>query len=452
MFRRHLDRVVQSVFRLIVLVFLAAPVAHAAECVTDQARFYGHTFFGSWVYGEHGSSLQVAACNAFVGSVDANALGIATGFGAGFVHDHHDGGVTYCIVFIKNPTTTQVVELGFAYELLQDQACPAASEECDGSIEGQTFFSGDASPAASYCDLTSSCRVERKGSTVCLGSLCTTAFVGTGDACGSVTTPNSTTPMDGENCVAGSSAEYCQSEPSDQDCGYVNDNLVCLDSVEDDGCDVFSAGDRVCGPSAPTPPVPDNGTEGTPAEPDEEIVSTVDNITITYNYYDSTTVSNSSRDAGTSGDNPYDGSDDGSGADEGDGDCEGDDCSEEEGSASGGETCDEAPTCSGDAIQCAILDQEWRARCPSIDLETLASDVGLDGEGAPTGTVDAQSLDAGGFLSGGGQCLADVTIDLSDWGTVSVPLSDYCYLFVMFGYVVLTCAYLGAARIVSGAF
>lgn len=320
-------------------------------------------------------------------------------------------------------------------------------QACDGSIKGQAFFSGEATPAASYCDVTSGCKVQRKGSTICLGSQCSTAYLGSGDDCGSVTTANPATPAAGENCVAGSSAEYCQSEPSDQDCGYVNDNFVCLKSVEDDGCGVFSAGDRVCGSSAPTPPVPDNGTEGVPAEPDAEIVSTVDNSTTTYNYYDSTTVSNSSRDPGTSGDNAYDGSDDGSGMNGSGGDGE----EGEESSVSGGEACDAAPTCSGDAIQCAILDQEWRARCPSIDVETLASDVGLDGEGAPGGTVDGQSLDATGFLTGA-QCLSDVTIELGDWGTVTVPLSDYCIYFVMMGYMVLVCAYLGAARIVSGAF
>jgi hypothetical protein len=86
--------------------------------------------------------------------------------------------------------------------------------------------------------------------------------------------------------------------------------------------------------------VPDNGTPGQPAPPDQVITTTnTNNVTNTYNYYNTGTVGGSARPPGTSGDNPYDGHDDGSGTvGNGDGD----------GAGGGGDTsCPDGATCDG---------------------------------------------------------------------------------------------------------
>jgi hypothetical protein len=44
----------------------------------------------------------------------------------------------------------------------------------------------------------------------------------------------------------------------------------------------------------------------------------------------------------------------------------------EPGTASGGAQCNQAPTCKGDAIECAVLFQQWKARCA---VENLADDL-----------------------------------------------------------------------------
>lgn len=68
-------------------------------------------------------------------------------------------------------------------------------------------------------------------------------------------------------------------------------------------------------------------------------------------------------DGGTGGDG--DGGSGGNGGTGGSGDGNGDGEGEEEGEGkySGGADCQSAPECSGDAIQCGIVDQQWRMRC-----------------------------------------------------------------------------------------
>lgn len=60
--------------------------------------------------------------------------------------------------------------------------------------------------------------------------------------------------------------------------------------------------------------------------------------------------------------------------------CTGDGCKEEdeepESSVSGGESCDAAPACEGDAIQCAILKQQYEARCAFEEAQDYESHKG----------------------------------------------------------------------------
>ena len=105
-------------------------------------------------------------------------------------------------------------------------------------------------------------------------------------------------------------------------------------------------------------------------------------------------------------------SDDGNGEDE-DGD-----------SASGGRTCDVAPSCSGDAIECATLYQQWETRCAIQSLEEELSG----------GDCDPATETCGDSITAGETCESppirgnDVTD--SEWQTVMqnyrirCPLTD----------------------------
>lgn len=109
-------------------------------------------------------------------------------------------------------------------------------------------------------------------------------------------------------------------------CGYYNGERVCIAAVEDGQCVDTPSGGRMCATNAGTPPAPDAGTPGVPAQPDAQIGGKpAGGNQTTNNYYSSDTVNNSS--------------DDDDGGDDGNGDCEGDEPCGEPGDCPEGETC-----------------------------------------------------------------------------------------------------------------
>lgn len=172
------------------------------------------------------------------------------------------------------------------------------------------------------CDGSTGCMSQLK-SLSCVVPPCVGSYVTGSENC-TESVPRE--PEEGEVC----SGEFCTSQANEHNCGFLNDEFVCLGSVPVDGCTVLGDGGRVCGEEAPMPPVPDAGTAGVPATPD--LVIEVNDSTV--NYYNSTTVSNSVRNPGTSGENPYS-----PGGGEGDGDSGGGGdglmCSEEDGECDG---------------------------------------------------------------------------------------------------------------------
>lgn len=228
----------------------------------------------------------------------------------------------YCLILhyrIRKETGNKEITGSTAYSPSYQQVECDEPPECDGSIDGREFqyqYTYGFSPPSAMCDADTNCKYQRTGSVdICLGDRCAASYLGTGETCSSESPPDD--PLDelgaedGDTCIQGSGGdEFCSPNwPNKNNCGFLNDEWICLSAVEDDGCAALPSGGRVCGSEAPVPPVPDNGTAGVPAEPDLQItVNEVD----TYNYYNSSTVSNSSRPAGT--DNPYDGDDDGDGA------------------------------------------------------------------------------------------------------------------------------------------
>lgn len=101
------------------------------------------------------------------------------------------------------------------------------------------------------------------------------------------------------------------------------------------------AGDRQVAPAVPST----TGIEGGTSQTGQHGVNNV-----TYNQ----DIKTGGTQSGPQQSNPGDG-----GADDTDGDGK----PEDKGSASGGGTCGAPPTCSGDPINCAILQQQWQTRC-----------------------------------------------------------------------------------------
>ena len=132
---------------------------------------------------------------------------------------------------------------------------------------------------------------------------------------------------------------------------------------------------------------------------------------------------------------------------------------ESEGSASASADCNDPPTCSGDAVQCALLRQEFNTGCQDIPGESqLLADLGLTGLDDPSTALGSDSfdlsddLDLSGFGSGGA-CVAAIPIILGGiFGTVDVDISLWCGLFEMIGLLMLISASVISLRIIAGGF
>lgn len=117
-------------------------------------------------------------------------------------------------------------------------------------------------------------------------------------------------------------------------------------------------------------------------------------------------------------------------------------------------TCDVAPTCTGDAIQCAIAAQQHKSYCDLMATPTPISELGTNsanGELTPSSHPLNQAETspfnfAGAFdTSGGGGCPADVSIM-----DVVVPLSKTCDGLNALGIAALGISIIWAARVVFG--
>jgi hypothetical protein len=318
----------------------------------DQRVKYGPIYFGG-----SGAGHTMEVCQAGVGAVGSQiALQVFGTSNATYNFSNHRASapVALCAFDVQvtqtNKTTGVVsqstpVGRSAAVWFVDNQCRPAVP--CENTQEEN--FAVHGSVPAESCNPVTHCKMVR-GPGVCMGSSCMFTQTHTTQSCGP-SSPDADPPDPGEACASAGTNEFCKSgDDGGQNCGFLNGNFVCLGQTDDDGCQVFGDSSRVCGPKAPMPPVPDNGTPGQRASPDQQIDATnAQGNQVRYNYYNSSTVNNSARDPGTSGDNPYDGEDDGTGAgtglnsggnpthgngDGGDGDGNGTDddgCSEEDG-------------------------------------------------------------------------------------------------------------------------
>lgn len=254
-----------------------------------------------------------------------------------------------------------------------------------------------------------------------------------------------------EKCHTANGLTWCEGLDNKKNCGFANNKYTCLDSLQPDKCMAMPDGSRLCVEGAPSPPVPDNGTPGVKAEPDSNMeVCTGEGACTQHNYYNGGTVSGSARDPGAGSGT------DGSGVvgpggvpgGTGTGDGEG----EEEGEVGGGGTCAEPPTCSGDPIACATLQQQWKTRCSEVDQSAIESAFGLTeaeregdlsggGEGFTIGSLNAD----GGFSA---SCPTGTSITVKGY-SIDFDIWDYaCQMALLFAPVTMLLGYIGAARII----
>lgn len=131
------------------------------------------------------------------------------------------------------------------------------------------------------------------------------------------------------------------------------------------------------------------------------------------------------------------------------------------GSAGAGVDCDVAPSCDGDPVQCALLEQQWRDMCyPFVDTDPEQAlpaveeqgEIGWLVEQLPSDIQDASamgSLDDSGYL-GGGSCPSWPSASVLG-ATFSIDSGPFCQVLVWIGYFVMVAAGMASVRIIMGA-
>lgn len=123
--------------------------------------------------------------------------------------------------------------------------------------------------------------------------------------------------------------------------------------------------------------------------------------------------------------------------------------------ASGGETCEQPPSCQGDFIACATLNQQWRTRCAVEAITDGAEGVGdqFDIEDVDPQTMfgqiplDTTGVNTSGFL-GGGACPSFPSVSVMG---VSIDFPEqFCPLLAGLGHLVVIFSLVAAARIIGG--
>lgn len=308
----------------------------------------------------------------------------------------------------------QTVSLNYGWRVAVN-GCPPP-DQCDDNPAlgvGQSFTTplAPSSGGGDYCNAVSKCRMRVDRSVSVSGTTLYTV-THTNEQCSAGQEPTDDEEFQRESCTTTSAGnEFCLAKDG-ENCGWFNGEFVCLPQIDDDGCGVFSDGGRICGPDAPTPPVPDNDTPGNPAAPDDTIEARDDqgNET-TYNYYDNDTVNNSHRPPGTSGDNPYDG-DDGTGVGGGAGGGAG-------GGGGEGLMCDPESDAGcnseGEAGEESDLREGWQCWAEGGDFAGAVAECFSDAtEAVWNGLVNDASLlqianeTAAAWPAGGGGCPSDV--------------------------------------------
>lgn len=386
--------------------------------------------------------------------------------------------------------------MGQRSSTIEPAACPSCDEFAQpnsvGIYPSVSVRHAVGSPAATVCNeipgAGQNCTLKYAGGP-CIAvpgtpaGMCLSDYRYTGAGCGTPTDPPpEVLPPDvGGLCVSSAAGQVCLPKKTKTNCGTVNGEQVCMDAPTNCGtvngeyqclsnavncgtvngeevcvgkvpqsqCVTLQGGQVICGASAVSPPAPDNGTPGTVAEPDAVITGNTVNSnnttsTTTTNVYGSAAVGASSVPPETVVPVGGDLGLDGDGVGEGD-----------TGSVSGGEGCDAPPSCDGDVLQCALIQQMWKARCVVVGTasEIIADMTG--GDEVPQGLPTAEAVDVngeGGFSDdrfGGGASNCPAPISVTVMGQAyEIPYTHFCQLAAWLHPVVILAAGLAALGIV----
>lgn len=251
-----------------------------------------------------------------------------------------------------------------------------------------------------------------------------------------------------ETCVVKNGLELCASAEGTPNCGYVNNDYLCVRTLQPDKCYSMTDGGRLCASGAKTPPVPDSGTAGVKATPTETLsetttAGTTNNVQNTYNYYNAAAVAASERAPGT-------GSGPGGTGTIGEGGIEETEEEGPTGEVSGGATCVAPPECNhDDPVQCALLEQQWQTRCVDdpVESEILDAIGATESERAEemplAGTVELGTLDASGSITSA-SCPAPLSVTIMGQALSLDVWAQACAAALMFAPITMLIAYLGA--------
>jgi len=289
-----------SVLLVVVVTFVCSRAQAAEEyLVTPVSPSYGGTIV---------SCSDVASCEQEVTDGKHSPCGTdpADVSGQYIAGPYVDG--AYWTISIKLQCEPGGGNAGTAYFKAPNTSCPGGEAppcavSCDDSITGTAFlrpvFSGGST--GDICHESSNC-VMTATNVIGLASDDLVEYVGTGDDCAAEDVVDVDAGDQESQCITSGGDTFC-TEPNlaDQNCGYLNDDYLCLSSVPDGDCTFYGNGDMACSTTATSPPAPDDGvTPGTPATPDGIIEINGDTI----NIYDNSSVVGSS--GGTSGTNQGD--------------------------------------------------------------------------------------------------------------------------------------------------
>lgn len=204
----------------------------------------------------------------------------------------NNAGLTSSFYVVKNSTFSCPAGYDFSAGTGANgtDECVEAGPSCDGTVTGKAIVRPAASAQSSLpiCGDVSNCQFNPVNVIDLGGGQVMVEYEGTASDCGGSDPAGNETQGEAPACISAGGNTFC-TEPNlaDQNCGYYNDDYLCLDAVPPGDCIFFGNGDMACSTSAGSPPAPDDGvTPGTPASPD----STINLNGNTTNIYNSGTV------------------------------------------------------------------------------------------------------------------------------------------------------------------
>lgn len=374
---------------------------------------------------------------------------------------------------------------GAGNQFVYDSGCPAGTEWNDSTGTcfnpeeclskpplGGTFHSGS-TIASSMCSGGCSFAPAPGENDVAIsldgGSTWVTVgggWVPTGEAC-AVGEPPAQLMNDGQECLDVDGQSVCV-KPDGRHCYEASTGRqICWqpgetgEKTDGETLQKTNAGDQPIPPNMQLP----NGDTLEQSDPPINTTTQTGDRTI------NTTTTNYNTQHGTNADGDDGSNDSGEPSDGSGGGGEGDG---EDGSASGGETCAAPPVCTGNALTCYAINQEWFNACDSsgegmsaLDALTTQAlnesygedgpdwtgELGSDGEGdldtfRRVEQITGAELDDSGFL-GGGQCPSFPVPDVA--GTaLNIDFSIICELLENVSHLVMAAAYFLAFRIIAG--